>query len=178
MVNVLWERGDVAASMQLDDLFDPLAEQEDIAIFCSARTSPNRPASLDFYPSIRPMKTACPRCHATLETSFIMLGAQVECPACRVTAVPDVLTGTQYPRTGYEMTFRDFCHLFTDPSNRPHVRPFLQEWYGYDARLVPGGFSFVGKDSVEVPPLAVHQIIQSDAPRQYALYQAAMNLWR
>jgi CheY-like chemotaxis protein len=35
MVNILWERGDVAASMNLEDLFDQLADQEDIAIFCS-----------------------------------------------------------------------------------------------------------------------------------------------
>jgi len=35
MVNVLWERGDVAASMQLEDLFDQLAHHHDIAIFCS-----------------------------------------------------------------------------------------------------------------------------------------------
>jgi hypothetical protein len=35
MVNVLWERGDVAASMNLEDLFDQLAHEEDIAIFCS-----------------------------------------------------------------------------------------------------------------------------------------------
>ena len=35
MVNVLWERGDVAASMNLEDLFDQLAHQHDIAIFCS-----------------------------------------------------------------------------------------------------------------------------------------------
>ena len=35
MVNVLWERGDVAASMNLEDLFDQLADEHDIAIFCS-----------------------------------------------------------------------------------------------------------------------------------------------
>lgn len=35
MVNVLWERGDVAASMNLEDLFDQLATGHDIAIFCS-----------------------------------------------------------------------------------------------------------------------------------------------
>jgi hypothetical protein len=35
MVDVLWERGDVAASMQLEDLFDHLAHEHDIAIFCS-----------------------------------------------------------------------------------------------------------------------------------------------
>jgi hypothetical protein len=35
MVNVLWERGDVAASMNLEDMFDQLAHQHDIAIFCS-----------------------------------------------------------------------------------------------------------------------------------------------
>ena len=35
MVNVLWERGDVAASMDLEDQFDRLAHQHEIAIFCS-----------------------------------------------------------------------------------------------------------------------------------------------
>lgn len=35
MVNVLWERGDAAASMQLEDLFDRLAHEQQIAIFCS-----------------------------------------------------------------------------------------------------------------------------------------------
>jgi MEDS: MEthanogen/methylotroph, DcmR Sensory domain len=35
MVNVLWERGDIAASMNLEDLFDQLAHGHDIAIFCS-----------------------------------------------------------------------------------------------------------------------------------------------
>jgi hypothetical protein len=35
MVNLLWERGDVAASMNLEDQFDQLAHQHDIAIFCS-----------------------------------------------------------------------------------------------------------------------------------------------
>jgi len=35
MVNVLWERGDVAASMTLEDQFDQLAKKKDIAIFCS-----------------------------------------------------------------------------------------------------------------------------------------------
>ncbi len=34
MVNVLWERGEVAASMNLD-LFDQLSDQHGIAIFCS-----------------------------------------------------------------------------------------------------------------------------------------------
>lgn len=35
MVNVLWERGDVAASMDLEDRFDHLAHEHEIAIFCS-----------------------------------------------------------------------------------------------------------------------------------------------
>src|SRR5437870_8417786 len=35
MVNVLWERGDVAASMNLEDLFDQLGGAQDVALFCS-----------------------------------------------------------------------------------------------------------------------------------------------
>jgi DNA-binding NarL/FixJ family response regulator len=35
MVNILWERGDVAGSMKLEDQFDRLAHEHEIAIFCS-----------------------------------------------------------------------------------------------------------------------------------------------
>ena len=35
MVNVLWERGNAIASMALEDLFDQLAHEQEIAIFCS-----------------------------------------------------------------------------------------------------------------------------------------------
>jgi hypothetical protein len=35
MVNVLWERGDVAGSMNLEDLFDQLNKVVDIVMFCS-----------------------------------------------------------------------------------------------------------------------------------------------
>jgi hypothetical protein len=35
MVNVLWERGDVAASMKLEDLFDQLGDEQGVALFCS-----------------------------------------------------------------------------------------------------------------------------------------------
>jgi hypothetical protein len=35
MVNVLWERGDVAGSMGLEDLFDQLGHEQEVAIFCS-----------------------------------------------------------------------------------------------------------------------------------------------
>lgn len=35
MVNVLWERGDIAASMKLEDLFDQVSQAQDIAVFCS-----------------------------------------------------------------------------------------------------------------------------------------------
>src|SRR3954452_2108450 len=35
MVNVLWERGDVAASMNLEDLFDQVGREQNVAVFCS-----------------------------------------------------------------------------------------------------------------------------------------------
>jgi DcmR-like sensory protein len=35
MVNVLWERGDAAASMNLEDLFEDLGRNHDVALFCS-----------------------------------------------------------------------------------------------------------------------------------------------
>jgi hypothetical protein len=35
MVNILWEQGNVEASMSLEDQFDRLAKHHEIAIFCS-----------------------------------------------------------------------------------------------------------------------------------------------
>jgi hypothetical protein len=35
MVNVLWERGDAAASMNLEDLFDQVSREQNVAVFCS-----------------------------------------------------------------------------------------------------------------------------------------------
>jgi hypothetical protein len=35
MVNILWERGNATASMALEDLFDQVAHEQEIAIFCS-----------------------------------------------------------------------------------------------------------------------------------------------
>jgi hypothetical protein len=35
MVNILWEQGNVAASMSLEDQFDHIARHHEIAIFCS-----------------------------------------------------------------------------------------------------------------------------------------------
>lgn len=35
MVGVLWERGNAAASMNLEDLFDQLGKKHDVALFCS-----------------------------------------------------------------------------------------------------------------------------------------------
>ncbi|HUC10165.1 MAG TPA: MEDS domain-containing protein [Stellaceae bacterium] len=35
MVNILWERGDVAASMNLEDLFDQVSRERNVAVFCS-----------------------------------------------------------------------------------------------------------------------------------------------
>ena len=35
MVSLLWERGDIAASMNLEDLFDQVAQQQNMAVFCS-----------------------------------------------------------------------------------------------------------------------------------------------
>jgi len=107
-----------------------------------------------------------------------MLGAAVECPACRESVVPEVLVGTSYPNTGYEITFRNFCQLLTYPPYRPHVLPSIHEWFSYDAPLTPSGFSIVAADGSSVSPLTVHLSIQSAPQRQYALYQTAMSLWR
>ena len=37
LVDVLWERGDVAASMSLEDLFDQLGKKRELSTFCSFR---------------------------------------------------------------------------------------------------------------------------------------------
>ena len=81
-------------------------------------------------------------------------------------------------RTGYEITFSDFCQLLAYPDNRPHVAPLISRWFGYEVVPTDDGFVLRDPRGVEVSPQTVHEAIQADHDRQYSIYQTAMSLWR
>jgi hypothetical protein len=81
-------------------------------------------------------------------------------------------------RTGYEMTFEDFRRLVYEPSSQPVIAPLLKEWFGYDI-CGQGPVTVVRSQGGSVIALRVlHAEIQRDPPRQYTVYQRAMDLWR
>ncbi len=124
------------------------------------------------------MHTVCESCGASLDTPYILLGAERECPACGETTTPRVPVGTSYPYRGYELSFADFRRLLSDADCAPSVAPLLRRWFGYELEASGGVARVRSRDGAEVDPLSLHKSIQGDGAKQYALYQTAMSLWR
>jgi hypothetical protein len=81
-------------------------------------------------------------------------------------------------RTGYELTFHDFCRLVSEPYSQPVIAPLLSDWYGYEI-AGQGPETLVRSEHGHVVDLrGVHNRIQIDPAKQYAIYQRAMDLWR
>ena len=89
-------------------------------------------------------------------------------------------------KNGYEVTFRDFQRLVSDPYCRPMVAPMLKEWFNYDiVELGPPTEKF-GDPVTEirdasaqvVDKLQLHLTIQADAEKQWSLYSTSQTLWR
>jgi hypothetical protein len=100
------------------------------------------------------------------------------CPSCGASTIPRVEVGTLYPYRGYEMSFADFQRLLSDSTDRQAVAPLLREWFGYELEEAGGEVSIRAQGGEEIEPIALHLSIQEDGPRQLALYQTAMTLWK
>lgn len=87
---------------------------------------------------------------------------------------------------GYEVTFRDFERLTSDPDYLPDVAPLLKRWFDYEIELVgpPGQKSYEqrtvirDRDGHPVDRLALHHKIQADPDMQWSLYSTSQTLWR
>lgn len=113
-----------------------------------------------------------------MDTPYVLLGAPAECPSCGARATPRVPAGTNFPLTGYELTFADFQRLISDPYCTPSVAPLLRRWFGYELESSGDAVRVLSTRGEEVDPLSLHLSIQADAQMQSALYRTAMTLWR
>jgi RNA polymerase subunit RPABC4/transcription elongation factor Spt4 len=127
---------------------------------------------------ISTVENHCPRCGASVDVPYILLGATATCPSCGQHVVTQVAVGASYPNTRFEMTFADFEQLVRHSARGSHVDKLLSEWYGH--RLVTDGNSsaIVSHGGEVVDLLDLHKEIQGDPLRQRALYRTAMAVWR
>ena len=125
-----------------------------------------------------PAATVCPGCHAPIGTKYILLGVPVVCEACARTVVAKVPEGVPYPRTGYQVTFRDFYRLLADQASLAAVQSLIRNWFGYEVSLIGGNADIRASGGGQVEALDLHLLIQADREKQYDLYQAAMSIWR
>jgi ribosomal protein S18 acetylase RimI-like enzyme len=106
------------------------------------------------------------------------------CPPFRSRQTPGIGTIDNFCQrlnamnTGYEVTYRDFRQLLSDPDYRAEITPLIRKWFGCEVVPVEDSFMLRDPSGAEVSPHAVHEAIQADPDRQYTLYQKAMNLWR
>ncbi len=119
-------------------------------------------------------ETVCPICHSTIYVSYVLLGAISSCPFCDERIVPRVPIGTGYPKTGFQITFRDFQLLVSSGD----VADLLLEWYGYTA--IDNGYAWFVKSPKgnKIDLVELHLRIQKDPVKQKSLYRAAMAVWR
>jgi hypothetical protein len=108
---------------------------------------------------------ACPSCGAAFEIAYVRLGSSVRCATCEREVVAAVPAGGFFPVTRWELHYGDFVQLTRDASYRDVILPLFAKWFG---ATLPD----------PIDSLALHLRIQDDPEKQYALYQAAMSLWR
>ena len=123
------------------------------------------------------VSTACPVCETRMEVPYILLGAEASCPCCGKSVVPVVPVGTTYPNTAYQITFSDFQQLIKS-DYRFGIKKLLSEWYGYEIVASNDSVTVRSHDCEAVDLLELHRRIQSEYPKQRAIYNAAMALWR
>lgn len=88
--------------------------------------------------------------------------------------------------TGYEVTFRDFQRLVSDPYCLPEVAPLLKKWFGYEiVQIAPPPRPGADPETVirdglgnGVSKARLHLAIQEDPEMQGSLYRTSQTLWR
>lgn len=122
--------------------------------------------------------TKCQSCGVEFQTEYQRLGAAVTCTACHHETVPQIPDGTQMPSTEWDLTYNDFRQLLRYRPYRCEISPLLDEWFGYQLCGDGPDTLVLNPKNEAIDPLWLHLKIQSDADKQYRLYQTAMSLWR
>jgi hypothetical protein len=129
------------------------------------------PASLN-------MPVHCQRCTAVITTDHVKIGMTIACPSCGMQTQLEYTIGSEIPPTGYSLTFANFMQLLSEPLYRHRIGPLMERWFECLIENAPSKTSLRKKDGSVLIAEDVHFAIQSDASRQYEIYQTAMDLWR
>jgi hypothetical protein len=124
------------------------------------------------------VKAQCPNCASSIEVEYVWLGAPTKCPACGRTEIPFIPVGTVYPVTQWELSFSDFMQLLGDSNGRLRMNDLLGGWYGYTIAGDGQATTVESSAGERIEPTALHERIQGDPDKQFALYQTAMAVWR
>ena len=124
------------------------------------------------------VEALCPACKGRIEVPYTLLGAPTACPSCGKFVVPEVLVGTIYPITEYEITLGDFQQLVGNSAYRSAVGALLARWFHY--RIDGDGDSTIVRSPAgeSLDLIELHRQIQEDPTKQRELYRTAMALWR
>ncbi|NOY21995.1 MAG: hypothetical protein GXO70_00600 [Acidobacteria bacterium] len=120
----------------------------------------------------------CPKCGEIFEIPYILIGAQQCCCSCGEKVVCDILVGTLYPETGFEMTFADFQQLLAGKDTRRLMSTLLRDWYSYEIEEQDDTVCVRSMAHENVDLLKVHLRIQADPEKRKRVYEMAMSNWR
>jgi hypothetical protein len=124
------------------------------------------------------IKTTCPECRASLPTPYIELYALKRCLHCGQQVVPSSPVGTKMYMPPWGMSYGSFCGCLKNRDYWNAVGPLLRNWYDYDFEVIGGIIKITDYAGQFVDSLKLHLEIQADEGRQYAIYQAYMNIAR
>lgn len=124
------------------------------------------------------IKARCPVCGGAFEVPYILLGAPTVCPFCGETVVPEIPVGTVYPRTEYELPFRDFQQLLSERAYKSAIGELLARWFDYAIGGEGEATVVCSRAGEAVDLVELHRQIQEDSAKQHEVYKAAMALWR
>lgn len=117
------------------------------------------------------VNTECQHCAWQSVTEYRLVGSIGRCGRCLRKTILSIASGSDLPDTGYELTYRDFLLLVQHDS----AERLLERWMMHVEQPTAG---FGEDDSAGDTLLLLHLAVQSDAKKQYELYQLAMSLWR
>lgn len=120
----------------------------------------------------------CQNCGSSFEFPFERLGTAMRCEKCLNYTIPIVPVGTQYPKTGFAMSYTDFRYLIEYAPYRAKTGKLIKEWFDYSIVSVGEEIHIVNDQEESIDLLWLHLRIQSSSDLQKKLYQTAMALWR
>ena len=124
------------------------------------------------------LKLVCPECGDKVETSYVLLGAQTNCPRCQKAVRLIEYAGMVYPDTGYEISYSSFEQLLKVPNYRARLSDFLAQYLNLNVQEQYGVVAIRSEKGERIDLLALHLKIQGDPALQLSLYRLSMALWR